>query len=100
MCGGYSTTFTLMETPSQKAGYHVTPITKGILGESSKLREEIEELIDAEKQGCKVMALLELADLVGAIDMYLEKNAPTFSVEDLIKMSKITKRAFVHGHRK
>lgn len=89
-----------METPSQKAGYHVTPITKGILGESSKLREEIEELIDAEKQGCKIMALLELADLVGAIDMYLEKNAPTFSVEDLIKMSKITKRAFVHGHRK
>lgn len=81
-------------------GYHVTLIKKGVLGESSKIREEIEELIDAEKQGCRVMALLELADILGAIEGYLEKKKYGITLEDLYHMSRITKRAFLNGHRK
>lgn len=83
-----------------KAGYHMAKIKKGILGESSKLLEEIEELIDAENQGCKIMAVLELADLIGAVEAYLEKNMKNISLDDLIKMANITKRAFINGHRK
>lgn len=81
------------------AGYHLNEIEKGVLGESSKLMEEVLELIDAEKQGCKVMALVELSDLLGAIESYLEKHHPDFSLDDLKKMSDITKRAFRSGAR-
>lgn len=84
----------------QKAGYHITHIQKGVLGESSKILEEVHELVDAEKQGCKVMAILELADLIGAIEAYLERHAKNIHLQDLIKMASITKRAFVNGHRK
>ena len=84
----------------QKAGYHITHIQKGGLGESSKILEEVYELIDAEKQGCKVMAILELADLIGAIEVYLERQVKNINLQDLIKMASITKRAFVNGHRK
>ena len=83
----------------QKPGYHVTEIPKGTLGSSSKLLEEVLELIDAEKQDCKIMALIELADLVGALHLYLEKNAAGISLGDLEKFSAITRRAFENGHR-
>ena len=83
-----------------KPGYHITPIQKGTLGESSKILEEVHELIDAELQGCKVMAILELADLLGAIEAYLENTKYGVTLEDLRLMSSITKRAFLNGHRK
>lgn len=86
-------------TPLSSPGYHLTSIEKGVIGESSKLLEEVRELIDAEQQDCKLMALLELADLVGAIELYLTNHAPSFSLNDLIKMSTITRRAFENGHR-
>lgn len=81
-------------------GYHVTVIKKGELGEISKIKEEVDELVDAELQGCKVMVLVELADLLGAVDAYLEKKKYGITLEDLHVMSRITKRAFVNGHRK
>lgn len=81
------------------AGYHLKAITKGQLGLSSKIREELEELEDAEAQNCKIMALLELSDLIGAIEAYLQKQYPNLNLEDLIKMSKITQRAFQSGER-
>lgn len=81
-------------------GYHITTITKGVPGESSKILEEVEELIDAEKQNCKIMAILELADLIGAIESYLESKKYNMTIEDLRTMSKITKRAFINGFRK
>jgi phosphoribosyl-ATP pyrophosphohydrolase len=84
---------------SDQAGYHVTSIEKGILGTSSKILEEVQELIDAELQECRLMALLELADILGAIDAYLAQQAPSFNLEDLLKMSTITKRAFKNGYR-
>ena len=89
-----------IDTPLPKPGYHVTTITKGVLGESSKILEEVEELIDAEQQHAKVMTIIELADLVGAIESYLQKHIPDIKLEDLIKMASITKRAFINGHRK
>jgi ornithine carbamoyltransferase len=81
-------------------GYHTVDIPKGVYGESSKILEEVNELIDAENQGANIMALNELSDIIGAINGYLEKNHPTITLNDLIKMSEITKRAFVSGHRK
>jgi hypothetical protein len=82
-----------------KPGYHLREIPKGIIGESSKLLEEILELQDAELQDASIMALVELSDLVGAIQHYLEKHHASTSIEDLIIMSKITRRAFDNGRR-
>lgn len=84
----------------KKIGYHVSKIPKGILGESSKILEEVLELQDAEKQDCKIMAILELSDIIGSIDFYLKKHYKNINIDDLIKMSKITQRAFKAGHRK
>lgn len=84
---------------SEHVGYHVTKIEKGTLGTSSKILEEVNELIDAEFQECKLMALLELADVVGAIEAYLAQQAPSFGIDDLLKMSALTKRAFKNGFR-
>ena len=83
----------------EKPGYHLRQIQKGVLGESSKILEEVYELIDAEEQKCKIMSLLELADLVGAIEGYLETQMTGMTLEDLRIMSNITKRVFISGHR-
>lgn len=81
-------------------GYHLKQIPKGRLGYLSKIQEEVFELQDAEEQGCKIMALLELSDLIGAIKFYLEKHHPNTSLDDLIIMNEITERAFKDGTRK
>jgi hypothetical protein len=86
-----------MSTPLP--GYHLAAITKGQLGEISKLREEIDELADAEAQGARVMALVELSDLVGAVKAYLEAHYPGFTLTDLDIMADITARAFRNGRR-
>ena len=83
----------------ENSGYHTTKIEKGELGIISKIFEELHELQDAEKQNCKIMALVELSDLYGAIELYLEKNFPDTTMNDLKQMSNITKRAFKNGHR-
>lgn len=81
-------------------GYHIKKIEKGVIGTSSKILEEVYELMDSEEQECKVMALVELSDLIGAIELYLENNFQgQLSLEDLIKMSRITQRAFKMGAR-
>ena len=81
-----------------KPGYHLTPIQKGVLGELSKIAEEVEELRDAELQGCKIMQAVELADLYGAIKHYARQQL-NLDIEDISKMSEITERAFVNGRR-
>jgi len=88
-----------MDKPPPLPGYHINSIPKGIPGELSKIKEEIYEAIDAETQGCKVMLLVELSDLYGAIELYLEKYFPDMSMHDLKSMSDITRRAFQTGHR-
>lgn len=89
----------MSNTPSDKIGYHAAEIKKGIVGEISKIQEELDELVDAWNQDCKVMSLVELADMLGAIDAFLEVHFPGFGLYDLIKMSNITKRAFRNGFR-
>lgn len=81
-------------------GYHSTNIEKGILGESSKLLEEVRELMDAEKQGAQIMILCELADIYGALDHYLRQNYPAFNMYDLSKMAHLNEQAFKDGERK
>ena len=82
-----------------KPGYHMANIQKGVLGEVSKIREEVEELADAVDQEAKIMQLVELSDLTGAIEAFLDRHHPNISVHDLFTMKDITKRAFVNGHR-
>lgn len=82
------------------AGYHIAVIPKGELGEFTKVLEEFNELQDALDQGSKVMALVELSDMMGAIQAYLDNHFPGFTIDDLKKFSNITKRAFENGHRK
>jgi hypothetical protein len=82
-------------------GYHLTEIKKGKLGDLSKIQEELEEVKDAEKQGSKIMTLIELSDMFAATERYLDKHFNgTVSLNDLIKMANITHRAFESGERK
>lgn len=82
------------------AGYHLRDIKKGEIGELSKLYEEVEEIKDADEQGIEIMVLVELSDLLGGIQLYLEKHHPSLTIEDLMKMSEVTQRAFKTGGRK
>jgi phosphoribosyl-ATP pyrophosphohydrolase len=79
-------------------GYHVKDIPRGVLGTASKITEEALEFQDAIDQGCRVMAIQELADLYGAMQAYLMQFNLTMS--DLARMSDVTTRAFQSGRRK
>jgi hypothetical protein len=75
-------------------------IPKGVAGDASKIYEEIEEFRDSIKQKNKLMGLIELSDLLGAVEMYLDKNYDNdISLDDLIRMKDTTKRAFENGKR-
>lgn len=83
---------------SKKLGYHISDFPKGVLGKSSKIEEELNELKDAENQNSKIMISIELSDLYGALEEYCIKQGLT--MEDLKIFSNITKRAFKNGCRK
>jgi hypothetical protein len=78
-------------------GYHLTDIPKGKIGQLSKVFEEYCEVADAEKQNCKIMVGVELADLIGAIELYAKNYG--YTLDDLVKMKEITHRAFLNGRR-
>lgn len=80
-------------------GYHITEIKKRNYGSAGKIQEELDELNDAHEQGSKIMQLVELSDLYGAIEGYLQQNFPGMTMQDLKKFSDITKRAFESGER-
>lgn len=80
-------------------GYHTRKIEKGEFGQFSKINEEVQELRDALRQDCKIMALMELSDLYGAIRGFLKMNYPEMTMADLEKMSDITERTFINGFR-
>jgi hypothetical protein len=80
-------------------GYHINKPVKGVYGEASKIKEELEELMDALDQDAKLMALQELSDMYGAMSAFLKKHYSGFTMKDLEKMSDITKRAFENGER-
>lgn len=83
---------------SMEQGYHLVKIEKGIVGTISKIEEELNELKDAESQNSKIMIMVELSDLYGAIEAYCQTQG--VSMEDLKIFSDITKRAFKNGSRK
>jgi ornithine carbamoyltransferase len=80
-------------------GYHKAKIKKGEKGELSKVMEEVLEAIDAKDQECELMVLMELSDVIGAINLYLKKHHPSLTVADLMKMAKLTESAFIDGDR-
>jgi len=79
-------------------GYHRSEIVPGIHGEASKIREEFEEFQDALRQQNPVMLLVELSDLIGAIEGYTEKHY-NITLDDLVTMKNATQRAFADGTR-
>jgi len=81
-------------------GYHLAKIQKGELGKISKIQEELDELKDANLQRSKILELVELSDLIGAIQAYLVRQHPGITLEDLKHMAEITKRSFDSGERK
>lgn len=81
-------------------GYHLKKIDKGVVGEISKIKEECDELVDASSQkDCDILILVELSDLVGAIDAYLKKYHPTIEIKHLEAMAERTASAFRDGER-
>ena len=82
------------------SGYHTREIRKGYLGESSKIQEELDELMDAEDQQNKILMLCELSDIYGAMDMYLHKYFEGLTMYDVALMAKATKQAFESGERR
>jgi len=87
----------LPKKPKPKFGYHTRQITKGRLGELSKIREELEELEDAEAQGVKILIHCELADLYGAVRQYAKRHG--LRMRDLREMERLTSSAFRQGFR-
>ena len=79
-------------------GYHSYQIPKGLYGEASKIEEEFLEFKDAIQQNNVLMAMLELSDMIGAIEEYIKKYHMT--LDDLLIMKNATKRAFECGRRK
>lgn len=69
--------------------FHKAEIPRGKYGELSKIREELLEAEDAEAQGIRVMLLLELGDIVGAVEGYLEKHFKGFTLEELIRFQRL-----------
>lgn len=55
---------------SDNPGYHVNVIDKGVYGQFSKVAEEFQEVQDAWEQNCSIMALVELSDMLGAMEAY------------------------------
>lgn len=80
-------------------GYHIKQIPKGVLGEISKIKEELIELEDAFEQNAKILQLCELSDIIGAIQAFLQVHHVGTSLNDLIKMAELTKSAFNDGTR-
>ncbi len=69
--------------------FHKRPITcKGTLGEVSKIREELEEIEEALEQGDKMLALIEVVDLLGAVHAFLLKHyGPTFDLPTVMNFT-------------
>lgn len=79
-------------------GYHKKDIKKGVIGEFSKIQEEVDELIDAIEQDDKILQMCELSDLIGAIECF-SLNKFNLTLGDLIKFSNKTKESFNEGKR-
>lgn len=78
--------------------YHIKPImTRGVFGQPSKIREELEELEEAIEQDNPILIACELSDLYGALEAVAANY--NWSMDDLVKMAAATKRSFMSGER-
>lgn len=80
-------------------GYHSRKINKGTLGHATKIIEEYEEWQDAIILGNPVMELVELSDLIGAIEAYSVQYY-NINLNQLMVMTRATQSAFKDGSRK
>jgi uncharacterized Zn finger protein len=69
------------------AGYHINEIPNGIFGTFSKVIEEFLEFEDSIEQKSVVMELVELSDLIGAIEAFLDRNSNE-SLNDILEKIK------------
>lgn len=84
----------------QAASYHISPIAKKPFGSFQKIDEEVQELKDALLQNNTLMSLIELSDIIGAIEGYVHTRFQgSVTLEDLLVMKEATKRAFVSKKR-
>lgn len=74
-------------------GFHKVKIKKGKYGELSKIREELDEAFDAEEQGQDLMLLIELSDMLGAIDAVARKYGMTLN--QLIKFAELRSKVAI-----
>lgn len=81
------------------SGYHKSGFVKYNTGTLLKIKEEINECIDAEKQNDKLLLICELADVIGAVKMYIDNNDIGVTINDLDKFSQKTINAFKKGKR-
>ena len=72
-----------------KSFFHKRPIlTKGVVGDLSKVREELEEIEEALEQGDDMLVLVEVVDLLGAIHAFLLKRyGETFGLPSLLNFA-------------
>lgn len=89
-----------MKEDIKPGGYHTQTIHRGKLGELSKVQEELSEAIDAWSQNNKIMTLIELSDMIGAIRNFLKcQYGEHIGINDLEIMANATERAFKNGDR-
>lgn len=74
-------------------GFHKVKIKKGKYGELSKIREELDEAYDAEEQGQDLMLLIELSDMLGAIDAVARKYGMTLN--QLMKFAELRSKVAI-----
>lgn len=75
----------------KRFSWHNRPIKKGVYGEFSKVEEEVDEARDALEQNNHLMYLIELSDVIGAIEKIAENHGLT--LDDLIRFSKKVKES-------
>lgn len=79
--------------------YHLREIKpQGVYGQISKVYEELDEYEESLEQNNRIMALVELSDVYGALEAVVHGHG--FDMKDIETMSQATKRAFQVGARK
>ena len=73
--------------------WHVRKIERGVYGELSKVREELEEAEDSIEQNQPVMLIFELSDIIGACGGVAAKYGLT--LDDLVTFSKLRSRVLL-----
>jgi len=71
----------------EKSPFHTKPIEKGEYGELSKIQEELDEAFDAQEQKDDLMLLIELADIIGAVEG-VAKGKYGFTIEQLLTFAR------------